>query len=52
MLKIKYHTKFKKDYKLIIKRGYNLKLLEEIIDNLANFVNGEYYSKIYAAVAI
>ena len=36
MLKIKYHTKFKKDYKLIIKRGYNLKLLEEIIDNLAN----------------
>ena len=35
MLKIKYHTKFKKDYKLIIKRGYNLKLLEEIIDNLA-----------------
>ena len=31
MLKIRYHTLFKKDYKRVIKRGYNAKLIEEII---------------------
>lgn len=36
MLKIRYHSKFKKDYKTIIKRGYNIKLLEKIIEMLAN----------------
>lgn len=36
MLKIKYHTSFKKDYKRILKRGYDIKLLEEIIEKLAN----------------
>lgn len=29
MLKIRYHTSFKKDYKKVIKRGYNTKLIEE-----------------------
>lgn len=36
MLTIRYHSSFKKDYKRVIKRGYNAKLLEEIIGKLAN----------------
>ena len=36
MLKIKYHTSFKKDYKKVIKRGYDIKLLEAVIKKLAN----------------
>jgi len=36
MLKIKYHTRFKKDFKAIVKRGYDIKLLEKIIEKLAN----------------
>ena len=35
MLKIRYNTSFKKDYKRVIKRGYNAKLMEEIIQKLA-----------------
>lgn len=33
MLKIRYHTSFKKDYKRLIKRGYDTKLIEDIIQN-------------------
>lgn len=36
MLTIKYQTTFKKDYKRVKKRGYNISLLEEVIDKLAN----------------
>ena len=36
MLKIRYHTSFRKDYKRITKRGYDVKLLEDIINKLAN----------------
>ena len=36
MLTIKYETGFKKDYKRIVKRGYDVSLLEEVIDLLAN----------------
>ena len=36
MLTIKYETGFKKDYKRIVKRGYVVSLLEEVIDLLAN----------------
>ena len=36
MLKIRYHTSFRKDYKRIAKRGYDVKLLEDIINKLAN----------------
>ena len=36
MLKIRYHTSFRKDYKKIVKRGYDVKLLEDIINKLAN----------------
>ena len=36
MLKIKYHNSFKKDYKRVVKRGYDIKLIEEIIRKLAN----------------
>lgn len=36
MLTIKYETGFKKDYKRIVKRGYDVSLLEEVIDQLAN----------------
>ncbi|CBL34127.1 addiction module toxin, RelE/StbE family [[Eubacterium] siraeum V10Sc8a] len=36
MLTIKYETTFKKDYKRIIKRGYNAKLLENVLEILVN----------------
>ena len=32
MLDIRYSTKFKKDYKTIMKRGYNPKLLETVLN--------------------
>lgn len=35
---VKSTTQFKKDYKLAIKRGLKIELLEEIISNLANGV--------------
>lgn len=38
MLKIRYHTSFKKDYKKIVKRGYDIKLLEDIINKLVSGV--------------
>lgn len=38
MLKIRYHISFKKDYKRVIKRGYDTRLMEEIIQKL---VKGE-----------
>lgn len=36
MLKIDYHNKFKKDFKLIKKRGYNLNKLYEVVKLLVN----------------
>lgn len=36
MLEIKYSSQFKKDYKIIKKPGYNLKLLENVLEFLAN----------------
>ena len=36
MLTIKYETGFKKDYKRIVKRGYDVSLLEEVINHLVN----------------
>lgn len=33
MLKIRYHTSFKKDFKKVVKRGYDTKLLEDVIKN-------------------
>ena len=36
MLTIKYETTFKKDFKRVVKRGYNIKLMEEVIGLLAN----------------
>lgn len=36
MLKVRYHNQFKKDYKLAIKRGYNPKLFEEVVELLIN----------------
>lgn len=36
MLTIKYQTTFKKDYKRIKKRGYDISLLERVIEILAN----------------
>lgn len=35
MLTIKYQTAFKRDYKRIKKRGYDLRLLEDVIALLA-----------------
>ena len=36
LLTVKYSNLFKKDYKLMKKRGLNLKLLHEVVDMLAN----------------
>ena len=36
MLIVKYTNLFKKDYKLMKKRGYDLKLLQEVVNMLAN----------------
>lgn len=44
MHKIRYHRLFKKDYKRIKKRGYNLKLLEDVLSLL---VKGEPLSQEY-----
>ncbi|MCD8218648.1 MAG: type II toxin-antitoxin system YafQ family toxin, partial [Clostridiales bacterium] len=35
MLTIKYHATFKKDYKRVKKRGYDVRLLENVIEMLA-----------------
>jgi len=34
MLKIRYSSKFKKDFKTVVKRGYDIKLLEEVLNLL------------------
>ena len=31
MLKVRYSSKFKKDFKIIIKRGYDISLFEEVL---------------------
>ena len=31
MIKVRYSAKFKKDFKIIIKRGYNISLFEEVL---------------------
>ena len=36
MLKIEYHSQFKKDYKLAVKRGLDVSLLTQVISMLAN----------------
>lgn len=36
MLTIKYETTFKRDFKRVVKRGYNIKLMETVIELLAN----------------
>ncbi len=36
MLDIRYTTKFKKDYKVLIKRGYNPLLLQNVLTILSN----------------
>ena len=36
LLTVKYSNLFKKDYKLMKKRGHNLELLHEIVEMLAN----------------
>ena len=35
MLTIRYESAFKKDFKRIVRRGYNIKLLETVIEALA-----------------
>lgn len=34
MLKIRYSSRFKKDFKTIVKRGYDVKLLKEVLEVL------------------
>lgn len=31
MLKVRYSSRFKKDFKLVIRRGYNISLFEEVL---------------------
>lgn len=38
MLTIKYQTAFKKDFKRMKKRGYDIRLLENVIENLTSGV--------------
>ncbi len=35
MLKVNYSNQFKKDYKLIKKRGYNINLLKQVVQLIA-----------------
>ena len=34
MLKVRYSAKFKKDFKLVVKRGYDTKLFEDVVNLL------------------
>ena len=34
MLKIRYSSRFKKDFKTVVKRGYDIHLLEEVLNIL------------------
>lgn len=34
MLKVRYSAKFKKDFKLVVKRGYDTKLFEDVVSLL------------------
>ena len=34
MLKVRYSSKFKKDFKIIVKRGYDISLFEEVLSLL------------------
>lgn len=34
MLRLRYSNRFKKDFKAVVKRGYDVKLLEEVLDLL------------------
>lgn len=36
MLDIRYSAKFKKDYKTVVKRGYNPQLLQAVLEMLSN----------------
>jgi mRNA interferase YafQ len=36
MLEIRYSAKFKRDFKTIVKRGYNPDLLQEVLEILCN----------------
>lgn len=36
MLNVRYHTQFKKDYKLLKKNHYNMELLNDVIKKLAD----------------
>ena len=36
MLKIRYYSTFKKDYKRIVKRGYDVRKINEVIELIAN----------------
>jgi mRNA interferase YafQ len=36
MLKVKFTTRFKKDYQKVLKRGYDIKLLEYVVEELTN----------------
>jgi mRNA interferase YafQ len=36
MLTIRYSTRFKRDYKLVKKRGYDISLMEEVLEILCS----------------
>ena len=44
MLNIVSSNRFKKDLKLVLRRGYRIELLEEVVNKLADGIVLEYYS--------
>lgn len=47
MLIVKYTNLFKKDYKLIKKRGLNIKLLQEVVEKINILTTTKNYVNIY-----
>ena len=39
--RVKWTTRFKKDYKLAVKRGYNIDLLDDVIRIIAGAINSK-----------
>ena len=51
MLTIRYQTAFKKDYKRIVRRGYDVRLLEEVNNRLNYTINRKLHDEVRAHLA-
>jgi len=52
MYKVKFTTQYKKNYKLMVKRGYDIRLLNEVVDKLANGIPLKHKHKDHALSGI